>query len=206
MFEFAWGSSLFGKKSCTIEIPMENRSRKVIWCGYTTQQLVAVNQGSCIGLGRDLIVSLSASLRQYTASTIFSNVVNKWWSISTGSSLAHRGFAYRCINLYLGSMFPKQYIHHIWEPIKLLDFDSTPPSSNSRERQLLCLHQIQEKETVTLPSSNSRERQLLRLHQIQEKDSYSAFIKFKRKRQSTYTNYDSIPRPTRSTGTKISTT
>ena len=120
------------KRSCTIESPMENRSNKVIWCGYTPQQSVKVNQGSCT-------VSLSASVRQYTASTICSNVVKEWWSISTGSSLAHRGFAYRWINLYHDSLFPKQYIHHIWEP-----------SLSYWTLTLLCLHQIQEKETVHL--------------------------------------------------------
>ena len=133
------GSSFNGKRSCTIKSPMENRSSKMIWCGYTPQQSVAVNQGSCIGLGRDHTVSLNASLRQYTASTIGSNVVNDWWSISTGSSLAHRGFAYKWNNLHHGSLFPKQYIHHIWEP-----------TLSYWTLTLLRLHQIQEEETVHL--------------------------------------------------------
>ena len=65
------------RRSCMIERPMENRSSKVVWCGYTPQQSVAVNQGSCNGLGWGLTVSLSASLRQYTASTICSNIGNE---------------------------------------------------------------------------------------------------------------------------------
>ena len=103
----------------------------------------AVSRGKSRKLhGQGLIVSLSASLRQYIVSTICSNIGNEWWSISTGSSLVPRIFAYRRINLHHSPLFPKQYIHLLWKATLSYWTLTLLRLSQSQEKDTVHLHEL----------------------------------------------------------------